>query len=287
MKRFYTLFFFYFMGLMTINAHPGVGIVMNSEGSVFYTDLTHVWKISASGEHSIAVRNVHTHELYMDEEDNLYGEHEWYNGEATDTWGNYVWCLSSDGVFQKTVDDVEGFLDNNTLVRDLENSTYWVEKSGDYEMLKKQTESGENDFFTQHRFNDIRWKYFSKHDGNLYVVDHLKIKKITSLGKVSVIADDLKEAGGPFGGVADRHYIYGIWTKEGEGLYVAVYGASKVKKIGINGEITVVFESQKGWSPCGGMIASDGTQWIMEFSERNETRITKISTTRKHTIYGG
>ena len=75
-----------------------------------------------------AVVEAHPHELYLDEEDNLYGEHEWYEGEVTDKWGNYVWCLSYDGVFEKTIQDVEGFLDNNTLVRDLESSTYWVEK---------------------------------------------------------------------------------------------------------------------------------------------------------------
>ena len=109
--------------LSTAKAHPGVGIVMDSKGQVFYTDLTHVWKISLDGNHSIAVKNVHTHELYIDELDNLYGEHEYYKGETTDKWGNYVWCLSTEGVFEITIPEVEGFLDNNTLVRDLEENS--------------------------------------------------------------------------------------------------------------------------------------------------------------------
>ena len=29
-----------------MEAHPGIGIVMDDDGNVFYTDLTHVWKIS-------------------------------------------------------------------------------------------------------------------------------------------------------------------------------------------------------------------------------------------------
>ena len=41
-------------------AHPGIGIVMDRQGTVFYTDLTHVWKIMPDGAKSIAVRNVHT-----------------------------------------------------------------------------------------------------------------------------------------------------------------------------------------------------------------------------------
>jgi len=270
---------------IVVEAHPGIGIVMDSKGNVFYTDLNHVWKISTKGELSIAVRNVHTHELYMDEEDNLYGEHEWYEGEVTDKWGNYVWRLCNDGVFEKTIQDVEGFLDNNTLVRDLENSTYWVEKTDDHEMLKKQTLSGQNCFVTDHYFEDIRWMYFSKHDNNLYVVDHLTIKKVTPHGDVTVITDSLKDAKFSFSGVADRHYIFGIWSDEKKNLYVAVYGAGHVKKISPDGKMTTIFESNTFWSPNGGLKAPDGTHWIMEFSKRNRTRVRKITIDGKHTLY--
>jgi hypothetical protein len=50
----------------TAAAHPGIGIVMDSRGNVFYTDLSHVWKVEPGGAKSIAVRGVHTHELYID-----------------------------------------------------------------------------------------------------------------------------------------------------------------------------------------------------------------------------
>jgi hypothetical protein len=40
-------------------AHPGIGIVMDSKGNVFYTDLHQIWKIDAQGKKSIAVREVH------------------------------------------------------------------------------------------------------------------------------------------------------------------------------------------------------------------------------------
>ncbi|MBT8315041.1 MAG: hypothetical protein KJP26_11330 [Maribacter sp.] len=266
-------------------AHPGIGIVQDSKGNVFYTDLNHVWKISTDGEHSIAVKDVHTHELYIDEEDNLYGEHEWYEGEVTDKWGNYVWCLSNDGVLEKTIQDVEGFLDNNTLVRDLEYSTYWVEKSGDHEILKKQTLSGQVHFVTKQYFDDIRWMYFSMYDHNLYVVDLLKIKKVTPQGDIMVIADNLKDSKISLLNVADRHYLSGIWSDEKRNIYVAVYGAGKVKKISSTGKITTVFESKTFWSPTGGLNAPDGTQWILEFSKRNKTRVRKIGVDGKHTLF--
>ena len=71
--------------LVTISsfAHPGIGIVMDSKGNVYYTDLTQVFKIDINGKKTVVVKNVHTHELYIDKSDNLFGEHLWYGGEQT------------------------------------------------------------------------------------------------------------------------------------------------------------------------------------------------------------
>src|SRR5262245_19545380 len=78
-------------------AHPGVGIVQDSRENVFYTDLKQVWKIAPDGTKSVAVAGVHTHELCLDSDDNLYGEHLWYEGDATQKWGHRVWRLKPDG----------------------------------------------------------------------------------------------------------------------------------------------------------------------------------------------
>ncbi len=222
--------------------------------------------------------------IVIDSEDNLYGEHEWYEGEVTDKWGNYVWCLTSDGVFKKVIPDVEGFLDNNTLVRDPGGSSYWSEKVGDHELLNKQTALGENCLITDLHFEDIRWMHFSKHSNNLYVVDNLGIKEVTPEGAVTVIADNLKEKESIFD-VSDRHYVYGIWTDQNRNVFVAVYGSGEVKKIDPKRKATTVYESGVFWAPCGGAVTPDGTLWIMEFSKRNKTRVRRISVNGEHTIY--
>ncbi|WP_430468016.1 hypothetical protein [Winogradskyella ouciana] len=285
MKKLILLLFYFFI-INSLEAHPGIGIVMDNEGNVYYTDLTHVWKISKEGKLTIAVENVHTHELYLDSNGNLYGEHEWYNGEATDTWGNYVWCLNKEGNFEKVIPDFEGFLDNTTLIRDNEGNSYWSKKSGNGEVLMKQSVNGDNYKFSSHQFDDIRWMHFSTNDENLYVVDNLKIKKITPSGNVEVLAENLKENGAPFMGVGDRHYIFGLWTDTHKNIYVALYGAGKVKKINHKGEITTVFVSDEGWSPSGGLIEKDGTLWIMEFSTKNKTRVRKVMPNAEDMIYG-
>lgn len=286
MKKLISLFFSCFLFIATISAHPGIGIVMDNDGNVFYTDLTHVWKISPEGTRTIAVKNVHTHELYLDSNGDLYGSHEWYEGEATDKWGNYVWCLRKDGVFEKVIPDVEGFLDNTTLIRDAEGNSYWSKKSGNGEVLMKQTLNGSNYKLSEHLFTDIRWIHYSKIDNHIYVVDQLAVKKITPSGIVLILADDLKEDKPSFEGVADRHYLFGIWTSSNNNVYIASYGASKVKKISAAGKVSTIFVSEEGWSPCGGMIDKNGIMWIMEFSSRNSTRVRKLVPNGKDVLYG-
>lgn len=277
--------FFGLINTSTLNAHPGTGIVMDSQGNVFYTDLVHVWKISTDGELSIAVEDVHTHELYLDSDDNLYGEHVWYNGEARDTWSYYVWCLSSSGEFEQTVPPTEEFPINNTLVRDLDGSMFYAEKAADHELLKKETNSGQVTTHSKHQFRDIRWIHFSENDGNLYVIDYLGLKKVVPDGSVTVLLENLRESGRAFASVGDHHYLMGAWTDERKQVYVAVYGAKKVTKINTSGSSETVYESPRFWSPCGGLIAPDGSMWIMEFSSSNKTRVKKIETNGAETIY--
>lgn len=268
-----------------LNAHPGVGIVMDSRGSIFYTDLEHVWRISPEGNLSIAVENVHTHELYIDEDDNLYGEHEWYEGEATDKWGNYVWCLSSSGELQQSIPPVEGFLDNNTLVRDSLGNSYFSEKSDEKYLLKIETPNGQVTSFTSHHFEDIRWMYYSKHNASLYIIDHLTLVKVSRSGDVELLIENLKEKGNVFNRVADRHYANGIWTDHNMNVNLALYGAGFVKQIGPDGSISTIYKSPSGWSPCGGLTTADGSLYIMEFSVRNKTRVRKIYPDGKEQLF--
>lgn len=276
----------FFFSSASVFAHPGVGIVMNSEGAIFYTDLTHVWKISTDGTRTIAVKNVHTHELYIDDQDTLYGEHEWYEGEATDKWGNYVWCLTKEGQFEKVISDVEGFLDNNTLVRDAGGNSYWSKNSTEGDRLMQQSSTGQNSEFSIHKFRDIRWMHFSKSQNSLYVIDHLAIKKVTPNGSLEVLAENLKENKPSYEEVADRHYLFGLATDSKNNVFVAAYGAQRVKKINSSGVVSTVFESEVGWSPCGVLIAPDNSRWVMEFSKGGKTRVTKINRDGSRIIYG-
>ncbi|WP_114491048.1 hypothetical protein [Candidatus Ulvibacter alkanivorans] len=261
----------------TVTAHPGIGIVANSHGTVYYTDLNHVWKITPNGEVSIAVENVHTHELYIDADDTLYGEHEWYEGGASDRWYNYVWCLPINGKLEVSIPTVEGFLSNTTLVRDATGASYFSEEQNGHDILMKEDSDGKQLVLSDHKFEDIRWMYFSEDDKNIYVIDRLQLKKISPTGLVSTVDANLKQKGAVFQSVGDHHYAYGIWTDRDQQLYVALFGARKVIKIDTAGNKSTVYTAQDGWSVSGGMFTPDGTLWVLEYAANNEARVSRTT----------
>ena len=67
-----------------LKAHPGIGIIKNSKGNIFYTDLKQVWKVTPDGKKTNVISGVHTHELYIDQQDNLYSAYVWPEKEDAD-----------------------------------------------------------------------------------------------------------------------------------------------------------------------------------------------------------
>src|SRR6185503_15672932 len=177
-----------FAGLV-LKAHPGIGIVKDSKGNIYYTDLKQVWKISTDGSKKKVVSGVHTHELYMDEKDNLYGEHLWYNGESRNTWGHYAWCLKNNGELVKEIKPTEGFLSNYSFVRDAEGNMYWVERFTTSKIMKKDTK-GEITKLVEGKFGFIGW-LFCTNKGILYFPESNKLHRLSQDGKLQTMAENI------------------------------------------------------------------------------------------------
>jgi hypothetical protein len=282
MRKEISLILFFLFNTILLSAHPGIGIVMDSKGNVFYTDLVHVWKITPEGQHEIAVKDVHTHQLFVDEKDNLFGEHSWYEGEATDKWGYNIWKLDPKGNFQKIVPDTEGFPTNNQLVRDCEGSQFWSEE--ERTILKKKTSDG---VLTTHAtgFKDIRWICIPEGSLDVFVVDFTSLKRVRPNGRVELISDDLIETKLSHTFLNDRHKLMGVWMDKDQNIYSSVYSARMVKKITPEGKISTFIESEKTWSPTGGLFDSDGNLWLLEYSLRNKARVRKIGNNGKETLF--
>lgn len=261
------------------DAHPGIGIVRDSRGNVFYTDLVHVWKISPDrttgsrsgrpGRPQIVVRNVHTHELALDAQDNLYGEHLWYEGEATNKWGHYVWQLTPGGQLTKVIPNTEGFLTNYSFVRDRAGAMYWVERGTPCRFMKKEPD-GTIRLLATGTFSDVRWQYVTP-DGQLYFVNDDDLHQLLPDGRIKLIRSDLDET--PVSASGHNHNLQGIWSDGQKNIYIAVANQRKVQRISPDGRMTTVATTPYSWAPSGGLIAPDGSLWLLEYSPTNQVRV--------------
>jgi hypothetical protein len=256
-------------------AHPGIGIVKDSKGNIYYTDLKQVWKIDIKGEKTAVVNNVHTHELYMDADDNLYGEHLWYNGEKLDTWGHYVWCLKNDGTLIKEIEPTEGFLNNYSFVRDSAGNMYWVERFTNTRFMKKSLD-GKITKLVEGKFGFIGWLHCTA-AGVIYFIENSKLQKLTPDGKITLLAGDLESKTTEFSQFGRNYDGYGIWTDAADNIYIAMIAAKKINRISPDGRVQTIIYSHSLWTASSGLFDNDGNLWLLESSIAGETKARKIN----------
>ena len=253
-------------------AHPGIGIVSDSRGNVFYTDLHQVLRIDTAGRVSVAVPRVHTHELYMDAHDNLFGEHLWYEGDATGQWGHRVWKRSPDGTIVDVVPATRGFRTAFEFVRDAAGNQYWVgDESGDAAKTRTtlfmRTPAGSKRAVTRGLTN-ARW-IAADPDGTVYVVDDRRVKRVSPDGQVRVASPPL--ATGLF---AD--FIGGTTTDRHGMIYVANYGAGRVDRIGVDARLRIFERSGVRFGPCGVLVRGDDV-WVLEYAAISAVRVRRFA----------
>ena len=259
---------------LALNAHPGIGIVKDSRGNIYYTDLKQVWKISLNGTKTSVVNGVHTHELYIDEQDNLYGEHLWYNGESQNTWGHYVWCLKNTGELVKD-NTVEGFSTDYSFARDSTGNMYWVERFTTSKIMKK-SKNGEITKLAEGKFGFIGWLFAAK-DGSLYFTENNRLHRLTPEDKLETLADNLGSKSTDFTLMGHNYDSYGIWTDTADNVYIAMIDSKKIIRIGAYGKPQTILASNSLWTVCSGLFDNDGNLWVLENSMTNEVRARKIS----------
>lgn len=248
------------------NAHPSVGIVQDSRGNIFYTDLTHVWQIDPSGRRTIAVRNVHTHELCLDADDALYGEHLWYNGDARGTWGHFVWRRNADNTIDTVIGKREGFRKEYSFVRDSRGTMYWVDRS-DRERIMKRPVNGTPEPVSSSLFSGVGWLHVTP-NGTVYVRERGTLHRIDPRGQKQTI--------GTIGQHGSSGLLHGLWSDRSGNLYLADGKLRQVTKIDAQGNISVAYRSDGTWAPSGGVFAADGTLWLLEYSPANTVRVQQI-----------
>ncbi|GAB4109765.1 MAG: hypothetical protein Kow001_10150 [Acidobacteriota bacterium] len=248
---------------------------MDPRGNVYYTDLEQVWKIAPDGSRSLAVPRVHTHELVLDRDGNLYGEHLWYEGEASDRWGHYVWRLGPDGSLKTILGPRPGFLTDYdySFVRDETGTMYWVDR--DRGEIRRRNPDGTVETHARGEFRQVGWMTASR-EGTLYLTHGGNLLKVARDGQISVVARDLHERSLTQPHVSERHNLMGLWLDPRGNVYVAVWGGRLVKRVTPDGGVSTVTRAGLGWGPTGGLVAPDGALWILETSVTNAVRVRRI-----------
>lgn len=261
-------------------AHPGVGIVSDSKGNIYYTDLAQIWMIKPDGTKSIVVPNVHTHELYLDKSDRLFGEHLWYNGEEKNTWGHYFWCRYADGRIAKVKDSTAGFPQWYSFTRDDWGNMYYLEQSIPANFWKIDT-TGNKTLMGSKSFSAIGRLHLTK-KGNLYFSNKDDLYCIPPGDSIKLVVKNIGEKAVLTLISSDKHAIMNIWSDAKENIYVAT--GNIIKMIDNKNVVTPIYKSATGWNPVSGFIAGNGDFWVMENNAANEVRLNKISTEERKQI---
>ena len=254
-------------------AHPPVGIVMDRQGNVFYSDLSHVWRISPDGRKTIAVRDVHTHELALDSAGNLYGEDNRYQGG--DRYRHRIWRRSPNGRVTDVVPWTEGFWPDYGFVRDRAGAMYWVSCPERVCTIRRRSANGRTTVMASGaRLHHNVQRLAAASDGSLYVLDGADLRRITPAGRLTTAARGLGSNG-----------AMGMWPDAEGGVFVALAARREIARVRADGRVTTVARTPGPWAPSGVMVAPDGSLWLLEYSPKNEIRVRHVARNGRARVY--
>jgi hypothetical protein len=256
--------------------HPGVGIVKDPRGFVFYTDLVQIWQIDLQGHRSIAVPNVHTHELAIDGAGNLIGEE--VRGEGGG-WQHRIWRRAPDGKITDVVPWTTGFWQDDGLSWDRAGYRYWVICPEHRCVMRRREPSGrivELARGTQFHY-PVNWLTVSP-EGVVFFPDGPDLRRLDAKGKLSTLAAGL-------GPPNNQNALMGLRLAADGAIYIAVPSRRAVLRVAPGGKSSVAARSPAPLAPSGILLDADRSIWILEFDPENRIRVRRVQPNGVATIY--
>jgi len=259
----------------TIDAHPATGIVVDSIGNIYFSDLETIWKLDAQGTLTVLrarERGRHVHELFIDEQDNIYGGDVSYNA-ATEGWISDIWKINPQNKFTYLLEPTTNPPPGWGILRDHAGNMYSVEQNNHTKtqtLILRRTPDGVVKTLAGGtfghadgrgklaKFSSIGGIAFGK-DGQLYVTDGAFVRTVAMDGTVTTLAGNLL-----FRTPEDRPRLFaggdaglaGLATDDAGNVYVADSGNRRLLKVSKEGQVQVVFRSEPPYFPTG--VAKSG-----------------------------
>jgi hypothetical protein len=256
------------------HAHPGVGIVMNSKGTIYYTDLEQVWQI-VNGARSVLVPNVHTHELYVDKDDNLFGEGGYYDA-SSEKFYHYLWVRRTDGSMDTVIGMRQAYvIQDFSLARDRDGIEYYVKRNlarPDTNHIYRRVPGGRESIVATGNFGSVSWLH-PQADGSILYIRGNALYEVDRAGLVHLIKAGIGKANPTYVHYGVRTLLWGAWRDAARNHYVAIFSDQVIRKIDSAGAMTVVYRSPGQWTPLHGLFDQEGRLWVLETSDKNEVRV--------------
>ncbi|MBA3570916.1 MAG: hypothetical protein H0W34_02835 [Pyrinomonadaceae bacterium] len=291
----------------TAQAHPASGIVVDSAGNIYFSDLETIWKFDTHGELTVfrkGERGRHVHELAIDEQDNVYGADIGYN-PASEGYITDVWKMTPEGKFIYLLQPTERAPRGWSIWHDRDGNMYFVEQNNHTKretLLLRRSPDGTVTTLAGGayghadgrgnlaKFSSVGGITFGP-DGSLYLSDGDAVRKVATDGTVTTIAkglDFMTSHDQPrfLGGLSGS--LWGLSVDANVNVYVADAGNRRVIKIYSTCGAEVVSRAEAPYFPTG-VAAAGGNLYVMEvgFTLHNLTsgpRLRKITADGKSTI---
>lgn len=281
-------------------AHPGSGIVVSDEGTVYFCDVGRetIWRIDAGGEAAAHVRGTWTHSLALDADGLLYYEREESVGGA---FPCSLWRVGADGEPERLI---EAQLDRRMFsgpgfVLGRDGSVYYPhsERVGDDEWrvrIIRRTAEGEVSVFAGggdgalYLDGDadtatirIITAMTMGADGVIWFADRDHVRRVPTLGDraghVETVASGLIDADpkdpplkrGPSTTI---NRLFGIAVDDRSRALVAYQAGRRVLRVDREGVAEVVFRSEADWSPIG-VAARGEAVYVLEVHDDSIERL--------------
>jgi hypothetical protein len=250
------------------SAHPAMGIAVdNKSGAVFYSDTAHVWTVARDASPRIVVRDVHTHELWIDADGTLYGEHLTYDAGR---WSHRVWKRTAAGAISDVIAPRPGFLSNYRdfgFQRDKRGAFYWIEGSSPARLRFKLGASSPQTL-AELPFTNQSWLTV-RADGTVFASENGIAWRVSPDGKRERLPGALSQS-------RERMAIMGIAALADGTTYFAVYGDRAIRRLSAGDKVETIDASPTGWAPTGVAVAPDGTIWTLEVTPDNRQRARQV-----------